>query len=149
MDKIAGNIDWTPINQNKQKPELALNILLGVNSRLQEILLTSILQSTPHRVHVVDSGTMALSSLTQHNFDLIMLSYDMPDLNGTQTTKVIRNSQQAWHSVPIIGLLDHQANLMIADCVAAGMNTFLGTPFSAKKLLGLVKYYQEKKSTVN
>jgi CheY-like chemotaxis protein len=149
MDKITGITDWKPINKGKQKPESTLDILLGVNSRLQEILLTSILSHTPHRVHVVDSGTMAISSLKQHHFDLIIFNYEMPDSNASQTTKAIRFSNEPWHSIPIIGLLDNQANLIMANCIAAGMNTFVCQPMCAKKLLGLVKYYQQKESTVS
>ncbi len=147
MDKITGQINWTPINKMEPIKIPTLNILLGVNSRLQEILMTSIIASTHHKVHVVSSGQTAIESLTQHSFDLCILSHTMPKVLATEITKQIRSSDSAWAQIPIIGLIDCTATLMIAECVCSGMNSFICAPFSAPKILSLVNYYQYKVST--
>lgn len=149
MDKISGNVDWRPLNLLDKRPELPLDILLGVNSRLQEILMTSILACTHHRVHVVDNGHTAISSLQQQAFDMCLFSYDMPDLSAIEATKQIRRSTEGWHHIPIIGFIEEPTSLSMSSCIAAGMNAFIGAPFSAHKIHSFVRYYEHKLSTLH
>ena len=142
------NEDSWPTNDDdaKRNLERPLDILLGIHSRLDEILITGIIQHTCHRVHVVDSGLMALESLQNHAFDIGLLSYGLAELNGLETTQHIRATQTAWQHLPIIGILHQEESDKMAGCLQGGMNTILITPISAKKLMPILMFYQEKKA---
>ncbi len=148
MDKITGQINWTPVNKLEPIEVPTLNILLGVNSKLQEILLTSIIASTHHKVHVVDSCEMILKSLDLDSFHLCLLSHNMPgELTAIETTCHIRTSQAIWSQIPIIGLIDQKASLIIAECICSGMNSFICAPINSHKISSFLNYYQNKVST--
>lgn len=148
MDKLPANINWIPLAQQEEMDvPIPLDILLGVNSRLQEILITSILASTHHRVHVIDNGNTAIQSLHQQTFHLCLFSYDMPELNAIEASKSIRSSTQPWAKIPIIGLVEEASNLKLSKCISSGMNTFICAPLIAPKITSLVSYYENKLST--
>ncbi len=144
MSTIKRIKDWTP-NQADEQPSQGkpLDILLGIRTRLDEILITGLLKTTAHRVHVVDSGLWALQSLNDQPFDLCFLSYEMADLSGPETTKVVRSKADAFSDIPIIGLLDHDSQIKSADCLQSGMNSVISAPITAEKIFSFIHYYTE------
>lgn len=93
--------------------------------------LRDVLQFTLERrgcaCDVADNGREALALCAQTDYDLIVMDYVMPGLDGCETAERIRQSQRN-ASVPIVAFTgEHDAR---NRCLASGMNAFVvkGTP---------------------
>lgn len=104
-----------------------------INRRVVSGLLTS--EQPPHRVVCVESGAEALQRLGEEAFDVVLMDLHMPDMDGLEATRRIRqlaDPQRA--TTPVIALT---ANIMREDearCYAAGMNGVVVKPFKPERL---------------
>lgn len=117
---------------------LQLKVLLAednpVNARVASLMLAK-LQCT---VTVAESGARVLQLIdTGHDhFDVILMDVQMPDIDGLEATRSIRQAEaeRGWTPIPIIALT---ANAMIGDeerCREAGMNGYIAKPVTLERL---------------
>jgi signal transduction histidine kinase/HPt (histidine-containing phosphotransfer) domain-containing protein len=108
----------------------------SVNRRLAEIVLTR----RGHAVTAVDGGAAALEALRRARFDLILMDVQMPGMDGIDTTRAIRRSEErgAGH-VPIIALTAHAMAADRERCLRAGMDGYLVKPIQPAALLDAIE----------
>jgi CheY-like chemotaxis protein len=86
-------------------------------------------------VHVADNGKKARDALRVRDFDLVFMDCQMPEMDGFEATRAIREHELAsGRRTPIVALT---ANALAGDperCFAAGMDDFVSKPFSVGKL---------------
>jgi CheY-like chemotaxis protein len=84
--------------------------------------------------HVVESGEEALEAVESYQFDAILMDVVMPQMNGFECTKKIREMEQITdRHIPIIAVT---ACVMKGDrekCLDAGMDDYLPKPFTLKQ----------------
>ena len=111
----------------------ALQVLLVEDHAINQKLVVTLLQRWGHSVAVADHGQQALDLLAQRSFDVILMDMMMPVLDGLETTRHIRATEQDRHT-PIIAMT---ANAMESDrqrCLEAGMDDYLSKPIKAAEL---------------
>lgn len=89
-------------------------------------------------VHVAEDGQQALQSLSQLEFDVVLLDLSLPVFDGWTVLKTIR---QGGGTVPVIivtALLDEGDRIRI---LAAGANDYLRKPFRFTELMTMVQKY--------
>jgi len=106
-----------------------------VGVEVEEVAL-GILQIQGYNVSVVNNGREALEAHAQGDFDLILMDCHMPEMDGFEATKKIRERERQADArpVPIIALT---ANAMTQDreeCLNAGMDDHLSKPFSMQTM---------------
>ena len=82
-----------------------------------------------------ENGYQALEQLSRHAFDLVLLDVHMPMLDGIETLKRIRATDEPWKDVPVVALT---ANAMSGDrerYLAEGMSGYLSKPIEQRDLL--------------
>ena len=87
------------------------------------------------KVDKASSGKQALACLAATHYDAVLMDVLMPDMDGMETTRLIRASADARiQNVPVLGLTaDHQGDTL-AKCLAAGMQAVLTKPIEAGQL---------------
>lgn len=85
------------------------------------------------KVELAESGVVALSKLKETRYDLVFMDVSMPDLDGYQTTQLIRH-ELGLSQLPIVALTAHAISGEQERCLAAGMNDYLAKPFSMQEL---------------
>lgn len=86
---------------------------------------------------VVSTGQEALNALTACNtcFDAILMDWKMPEMDGIECTKRIRQLEKAiGRRTPIIAVTAHASEDDRKTCLEAGMDHYLSKPFSAEDL---------------
>ena len=81
------------------------------------------------------NGKEALETLSNAEFDIVLLDVHMPVMDGCETIQAIRASNEAWSSVPTLALT---ADAMIGDrerYLAMGMTDYLSKPIDQRELL--------------
>lgn len=85
-------------------------------------------------VHVVNSCADAVHALQLYQFDIIMMDWLMPEVDGKGCTRKIRLLESAaGRHTAIIGVSGHD-DASHAACIEAGMDDYLPIPFSLEDL---------------
>jgi CheY-like chemotaxis protein len=90
----------------------------------------TMLQRLGCRATVARNGAEAIEGLRQAKFDLILMDWQMPVMNGFEATARIRALPEA-AGIPIVGTSE---NMVRAECLAIGMNDLMPKPFLMEKL---------------
>ena len=103
--------------------------------------LTSVLEDHGMVVDFVENGRDAITKLGQKtDYDLVLMDIMMPDMDGFETTKAIREDAR-FKTLPIIALT---AKAMKGDrerCIAAGASDYITKPVDTEQLLSLMRVW--------
>lgn len=80
--------------------------------------------SSKYNVYMANSGMNAISLLTQHHVDLILLDYEMPVVSGLQVFEMLR-SEQATANIPVIFLTAKDDRETVMKVVSARPEKYL------------------------
>ncbi len=85
--------------------------------------------SAQYQVTPVTSGLQALQFLSKRKTDLILLDIVMPEMDGRETMRRIRENE-AWKNIPIIFLTADSSPETEAQCLLDGADDYIAKPFS-------------------
>lgn len=137
INLIKGNIERVKILQEKVDFILkGLTILLVEDNEMNRMVVQNVLQYYNCTVIEAENGIEALAILKTRNFDLILMDIQMPEMDGIEATKVIRNELNL--STPIIALTANAFKTEIEICKQAGMNDYVVKPFEESVLLQII-----------
>ncbi len=108
-------------------------VLLVDDDALNQFFGKELLTVLGVKVELAESGAVALSKLKETRYDLVFMDVSMPDLDGYQTTQLIRH-ELGLSQLPIVALTAHAISGEQERCLAAGMNDYLAKPFSMQEL---------------
>ena len=138
---LAGNKDntWRPVMTRQIIPEMKTEsgrILLAEDNAINQRVGMGILKKLGLRADAVANGKEAIQALSSIPYDLVLMDCQMPEMDGFDATRKIRESGSTAlnRAIPIIALT---ANTMAGDrekCLNAGMNDFISKPFSPRDL---------------
>jgi signal transduction histidine kinase/DNA-binding response OmpR family regulator/HPt (histidine-containing phosphotransfer) domain-containing protein len=113
----------------------SLHILLAEDNRTNQIVATRMLRKMGHTVVAAGNGKEALSLLTTHRFDLILMDIQMPEMDGLSATRIIRASERATRRhLPIIAMTAHAMKGDRELCIEAGMDGYVSKPISSREV---------------
>jgi two-component system, sensor histidine kinase and response regulator len=110
------------------------DVLLVEDSPVNQIVLRDMLEQLGHRVTLASNGKQAVSLCLQRRFDLVLMDIQMPELDGLQATKLIRQQEQHGRPLLIYALTAHASSEDRQVCQAVGMNGFLEKPITMELL---------------
>jgi CheY-like chemotaxis protein len=113
-----------------------VRILLAEDNITNQLVALVILKKFGLRADAVANGAEAVKALETLPYDLVLMDVQMPELDGLEATRTIRNPQSAVqnHLIPIIAMT---ANAMQGDrerCLEAGMNDYVTKPVNPQAL---------------
>ena len=112
----------------------SLNVLVVEDNPVVQLVTKTILERSGCSVTIANNGIQSLEALSKDKtYDLVIMDGEMPEMNGLEATKRIRQSY-GFYDLPIIGLTAHA---MLADkqrFLDAGMNGYLTKPVNKKDL---------------
>jgi CheY-like chemotaxis protein len=86
-------------------------------------------------VTVVANGREAIEASERQCFDLILMDVQMPELDGLEATRRIRERERiTGEHIPILALTAHAMQSDRERCFTAGMDGYLSKPFQADDL---------------
>lgn len=117
-----------------------LRILLVEDSPVNQKLAATLLRKRGHDVSVANNGREALESLDSQPFDLVLMDIQMPEMDGLEATRAIREKErETGEHIPIIALTAHALEGDRERCLDAGMDNYLAKPIHAKRLLATIE----------
>ena len=110
-----------------------LSILLVEDNKMNRMVIQNSMQYFNCSVTEAENGIEALELLKHQTFDIILMDIQMPELDGIEATKIIRNEFKL--NTPIIALTANAFKTEIENCKNAGMDDYVTKPFDEFTLI--------------
>ena len=90
---------------------------------------------------VVNNGKEAIESLERLDYNLVLMDCQMPEVDGYEATRIIRNENSSVrnHNIPIIAMTANAMNGDREKCLDTGMNDYVTKPVSMQVLADAIK----------
>jgi len=112
-----------------------LNVLLAEDNAVNQALTRNIMEKWGHRLTIAENGIQALAALDREEFDLVLMDVQMPELDGLETTALIRRRERGTgRHIPIVAMTAHSMKGDRERCLAAGMDGYVSKPLRQKDL---------------
>jgi two-component system sensor histidine kinase/response regulator len=116
-------------------------ILLAEDNLVNQEVALGMLESLGCQVDIVADGPSALKALARGGYDLVLMDCQMPEMDGYDTTKAIRQreKEQGDGHIPIVALTAHAMEGDREICLDAGMDDYLSKPFTKESLQHILR----------
>ncbi|WP_163338384.1 PAS domain-containing sensor histidine kinase [Desulfopila sp. IMCC35008] len=126
-----------PLICSTQFSKDSYRILLVEDEPINQQIIRSILEKFGHSVTIANDGYEAIHILQRDRFNCILMDIQMPEMDGIETTKKIRNDKDLdmFSDIPIIALTAFAMTGDKEKCMRAGMNGYLSKPVNIDELV--------------
>jgi len=135
--------DHATSGEKTNPASLQRHILLAEDNEVNQEVARHRVETLGCTVDVVETGREVLDVLSKCRYDLILMDCQMPEMDGYTATALIRASEKEDASksthIPIIALTAHAMEGDRARCIAAGMDDYLGKPFTQAQLRSILE----------
>jgi signal transduction histidine kinase/ligand-binding sensor domain-containing protein/DNA-binding response OmpR family regulator len=114
-----------------------LSILIAEDNMVNQILAKRVLNKLGYEPQIANNGKEAVDMLAAKAFDVILMDMLMPEMDGLQATKVIREAMSVQPQIVAM-----TANALPEDrlaCLEAGMNDYISKPIKLEILIEVLK----------
>lgn len=115
------------------------HILLVEDNDINAHLATALLKQKGWAVTRAVNGIDALEKASKGLYDLILMDVQMPDMDGLEATRLIRDLPNRAGRVPIVGLTAHALQADRDRCLAAGMDNYITKPVKQDLLYSAIE----------
>ncbi len=114
----------------------ALNVLVAEDNPVNALVANKFLEQLGHSATIVETGEDALAALRNTRYDVVMMDLEMPDMDGIEATRRIRNGEVGADraDVPVIAVTAHVFSEVREKCEAGGMDGYIAKPLSINEL---------------
>jgi CheY-like chemotaxis protein len=117
-----------------------VGILLVEDTPVNQVLGRAILEKQGFEVVLAEDGQRAVEAAGGRTFDIILMDMQMPNMDGLEATRLIRQEERASGRMPV-PIIAMTANAMESDrarCMEAGMDAFLAKPFRRQEIMAVL-----------
>ncbi|WP_338790305.1 ATP-binding protein [Bernardetia sp. Wsw4-3y2] len=133
------NIDSTSIAAPKP---ITNKILLAEDNEINQLLVVTMLKNWNYEIEVAFNGKEAVEKLQKEEFNLVLMDVHMPEMDGYQATKIIRETISK--DLTIIAMTASALKGEAEKCIAAGMNDYIAKPFNKEAFKQKLASYLRK-----
>jgi len=124
---------------------MSLGILLVDDSEVNLMVMSLMLKRLGYRADLAKNGIEAIDALEHHSYDIVLMDIQMPEMDGLEATKIIR--QRGFQDPKIIVVTS--LNNYRENCLEAGADDFLTKPLDVRKLREVITYHMSIPSLVS
>jgi two-component system NtrC family response regulator len=122
-----------------------LNILIVEDGRSQREMLRDFLISEGHRVMEAENGEAAIKSVLNSHFDLILLDYKMPGMDGLEVLKEVKRIN---HEIDVVIITAYGTIETAVEAIKVGAIDYITKPIELDELLILVDRVAERRGLI-
>ena len=126
------------------------SVLVAEDNPINQEVIRALLEYLGCRIDIVSSGRQALEAAARKRYDLVFMDCQMPDMDGYEATAALRKQEQqrdpAAHTL-IVALTAHALEGDRQKCLDAGMDDYLGKPFTLEQLQRTLEIWLEEKKS--
>ena len=127
----------------------SLQILLVEDNPINQKLAVRLLEKHGHEVILARNGHEALKQLENEGFDLVLMDVQMPEMDGLQATRAVRQKEKTTGAhLPIVAMTAYAMQADQERCLAAGMDAYISKPINVKELFSVIQTVLSRSSAV-
>jgi signal transduction histidine kinase/CheY-like chemotaxis protein len=118
-----------------------LHVLVAEDNAINQKVIDSMLRRQGWSVLLAGNGRLACEAFARQSFDLVLMDIQMPEMDGLEATRWIRQRQQecgCGDPVAIVALTAHASQAQHDQCLQAGMDGVVTKPISLPVLLNCI-----------
>src|SRR5690606_4773592 len=115
-----------------------LRVLVVEDNAVNTKVILLLLAKLGYRADTACNGREALQSLSRQDYDLIIMDVQMPEMDGIEATRHLREKVPATERPYILGLSANVRKEDVEACFSAGMHDFLSKPVRLEKLTAAI-----------
>jgi len=124
-------------------------VLLVEDNAVNQLVALGQLRRLGHECIVAARGSEAIDAIRDGSFDLVLMDCQMPDMDGYEATRRIRQMGGTAGRTPVIAMTAHALPGEREKCLSAGMNDYLAKPVSLEQLGAVIRLWASKPSTAS
>ncbi len=138
--KVKTPHESRPLADRITSPQMAaskgLSILVVDDNDLNLMIAKRILDKKGHHVSIAKNGKEALEKIMNNQYDLLFMDVNMPDMDGLETTKRIRQYEReaGIGRTPVVAMTAYAMDEDRQRCLASGMDDYLSKPIDIKAI---------------
>lgn len=109
-----------------------LKVLVVEDIVINQLLMKTLLEDFGFEHDIACNGKIAIESLKNKSYDIILMDLQMPEMNGFEATRYIRNQMNS--QIPIIALTADVTTVDLVKCKAVGMDDYISKPVDERLL---------------
>ncbi len=129
-----------------EPPRGARHVLVVEDDPTNQMIVCGMLQHAGYRTSVAADGAQALALLGRQSVDVVLMDWQMPDLDGLEVTRRLRAGEAGRFAkvVPIVALTANAFREDRIACLNAGMNDFLTKPVLRASLIATIERWTHR-----
>lgn len=122
-------------------------ILVVDDHPTQQLMMQQLADVLEIDVTVASTGRQALAKMSQEDFDLVLMDWQMPELDGCECAQEVRRIEaDRAKRTPIIAVTAHAYEQDRDFCLSSGMDDYLAKPFSLADLREKISHWVQPAS---
>ena len=113
-----------------------IKVLVVEDIVLNQLLMKTLLDNFGFKHDIAGNGKIAIEKLQNKSFDIILMDLQMPEMNGFEATRYIRDEMNL--QIPIIALTADVTTVDLEKCKAVGMDDYISKPIDERLLYGKI-----------
>ena len=135
---LGTKIDMKPLQITKvDKIKKSCNILLTEDDKVNQMVLTKLLEERGYSVDTANNGVEAIEMFEKKSYDVILMDIQMPLMDGVEATKRIRKMENG-KNIPIIAITAYALNGDREKFLSHGMDEYIAKPTKVNKLYSTI-----------
>ena len=123
--------------------QLPLRILLAEDVAVNQKVARQMLQRLGYRADVANNGKEALESLHRQSYNVVFMDVQMPEMDGLEATKLIRQEWLSPWEPWIIAMTAHAMQGDREECLRVGMNDYISKPVRPEAIVQALNKYSQ------
>ncbi len=145
--KAKADATLNPEGSIRAPEPLRLRVLVAEDNGVNRRLALKLLEKLGCEGIAVENGLQAVRSLEREHFDLVLMDCQMPEMDGYEATRAIRELEGDRASTPVVALTAHAMSGDRQRCIDAGMDDYLTKPVKRAALARALARWANKNSS--
>lgn len=140
LEEIESKDNFTKIYNPRFKKS---KILIADDDYLSRRVMSELLLREGMEVEMAENGYEVLETLDESEFSMVLMDIAMPELDGLETTSIIRNGfNNIKKNIPIIAVSANVSREYVKKAIDHGLDGYLTKPLDQNELMEVLsKYY--------
>jgi two-component system sensor histidine kinase/response regulator len=142
-------IDSKASNATRQIIKRNARVLIAEDNPINQRIALSQLEKLGFAAEVVSNGLLALEATAMVSYDLILMDCQMPEMDGYEATRLIRQREGQDKHTTIIAMTANAVEGDREKCINAGMDDYIGKPVNVAALKKLLDHWVPDSQSVS